>query len=233
MSDPRIALVAEGTTNFIIIEAALKAVLKRPFVLTQLQPEPTRPDMGGGWCGVFKWCQAFRQRGASSIETDPTLSLFDLVIIHLDADVAGKQYAHGGAAVEQASTALLNLPCEQPCPPPQKTTLKLEAVLRSWLGISSVGSKSLFCIPSKASDAWLAAATLPAEHTLLQGIECNLNLETALAQLPRTQKIKKSVRDYRAHAGAVTQEWRQVKKHCTQASVFEQNIQPIVQGFPL
>lgn len=52
MSNPRIALVAEGPTDFVIIEAALKAILQRPFVLNQLQPEPTRPEMGGrlGWC---------------------------------------------------------------------------------------------------------------------------------------------------------------------------------------
>ena len=68
MSDLRIALVAEGPTDCIIIEAALKAVLGQPFVLTQLQPEPTRPDMGGGWGGVFKWCQEFRLRGAASRE---------------------------------------------------------------------------------------------------------------------------------------------------------------------
>ena len=62
MSDPRIALVAEGPTDFVVIEAALKAILQRPFVLNQLQPEPTRPEIGGGWGGVFKWCQEFRQR---------------------------------------------------------------------------------------------------------------------------------------------------------------------------
>ena len=36
----RIALVAEGPTDRIVIEAALKAILgERTFVLTQLQPE--------------------------------------------------------------------------------------------------------------------------------------------------------------------------------------------------
>ena len=45
MYEPRIALIAEGPTDFIVIEAALKATLQRPFVLNQLQPEPTRPEM--------------------------------------------------------------------------------------------------------------------------------------------------------------------------------------------
>lgn len=233
MSDPRIALVSEGPTDFSVIEAALKAVLQRPFVLTQLQPEPTRPEMGGGWGGVFKWCQEFRLRGAASIETDPTLSQFDLVIIHLDADVAGKQYADCGPAVAQAAAALQSLPCEQPCPPPVNTVAALEVVLLSWLGVVAVGPKSLFCIPSKASDAWLAAAMLPGGHVLLTSLECNLNLETALSQLPKGQKIKKAVREYQTHARTIAQQWQQVKNHCTQACVFEQRIQRIAQAFPV
>lgn len=232
MSDPRIALIAEGPTDYIIIEAALKAVLQRPFVLAQLQPEPTRPEMGGGWGGVFKWCQEFRLRGAASIELDPTLSQFDLVIVHLDADVAGKQYADCSPEVEKAAAALHPLPCEQACPPPANTVAAMETVLLSWLGIVAVGPKSLFCIPSKASDAWLAAARLPSGHALLTGLECNLNLETALMQLPKGQRLRKSAHEYRTHAGSITKQWQQVKKNCTQAGAFEQCIQPMAQAFP-
>lgn len=225
-------MISEGPTDFIIIEAALKAVLQRPFVLTPLQPEPTRPEMGSGWGGVFKWCQEFRLRGAASIETDPTLSQFDLVIIHLDADVAGKQYADCGPAVAQAATALQSLPCEQPCPSPVNTVAALEVVLMSWLGIAAVGPKSLLCIPSKASDSWLAAAMLPGGHVLLTGLECYLNLEIALSQLPKGQKIKKTVREYRSHAGTIVKQWPQVINHCTQAYVFDQRISPIARAFP-
>jgi hypothetical protein len=55
MSDLRIALVAEGPTDYVIIEAALKVFLPQPFILTQLQPEATKPEIGGGWGGVLKW----------------------------------------------------------------------------------------------------------------------------------------------------------------------------------
>ena len=51
MSELRIALVAEGPTDAIVIEAALKALLPRPFVLTLVQPEETRPKLGAGWRG--------------------------------------------------------------------------------------------------------------------------------------------------------------------------------------
>lgn len=232
MSDPRIALVAEGSTDFVIIEAALKAVLQRPFVPTLLQPESTRPEMGSGWGGVFKWCQEFRLRGAASIEVDPTLANFDMVIVHLDADVAGKRYADCGPTVEQVAATLQTLPCEQPCPPPVDTVAALEKVLLSWLGIPAIGPKSLFCIPSKATEAWLSAAILPVNHVLLTGLECNLDIETRLAQLPKAQRIRKTVREYRNLAGRVTSQWAQVKACCTQAALFDQQVQGIVQAFP-
>ncbi len=54
MSELHIALVAEGPTDYEVIHAALKAVLPKPFVMTQLQPEATQPNMGAGWGGVLK-----------------------------------------------------------------------------------------------------------------------------------------------------------------------------------
>lgn len=232
MYDPRIALVAEGSTDFVVIEAALKAVLQRPFVLNQLQPESTRPEMGGGWGGVFKWCQEFSQRRLANIASDPTLSQFDLVIVHLDADVAEKKYADYGDAVMQAALTLQPLPCAHPCPPPSNTVVALESVLLSWLGIPAIGPKSLFCIPSKATEAWLLAAVLPVDHALLTELECNLDIETRLAQLPKGQRIRKNVHEYRNRAGAVTSQWAQVKARCNQAALFDQEVRAITQAFP-
>ncbi|RQW27163.1 hypothetical protein EHS17_09060 [Rhodobacteraceae bacterium CH30] len=224
MSEPRIALVAEGPTDLVLIEAALRAILPQPFVLTLLQPEATRPDLGAGWGGVFKWCQAFRQRGVASLSSDATLGQFDLVIVHLDADVAEKTYADYGEGMLSQATSLAPLPCAQPCPPATPSVEALERVLLSWLGLADIDSKTLFCIPSKASEAWLAAAALSADHALLVGLECNTNLETRLAQLPKGQKIRKSPREYRSLAGALTTRWTQVKARCPQALLFEQRI---------
>lgn len=57
MSDPlHIALVVEGPTDRIVIEAVLKAMLRdRAFVITQLQPEGSVAfgGLGAGWVGVY------------------------------------------------------------------------------------------------------------------------------------------------------------------------------------
>jgi hypothetical protein len=58
MSELRVALIAEGPTDTVLIEAALKVILgDRLFTLTTIQPEATPGWMGTGWCGVFKWCR--------------------------------------------------------------------------------------------------------------------------------------------------------------------------------
>ena len=223
MSDLRIALVAEGPTDYVVIEAALKSVLAKPFTMVLLQPEATPGIMGTGWCGVLKWCQAAHQRHHGSIDTDPTLVGFDLIIIHLDVDVASKQYGDCGralAAVAQDSN-WGSLPCKQPCPPVSNTVDLLGVVIKSWLGQVTPGDRTLFCLPAQSSGTWLAAAVLDSSDPLLANCECDLTLESRLEQLPKDRRIKKKLRDYRSHAPHITQQWLQVKQICTQAEDFE------------
>ena len=226
MSDLRIALVAEGPTDYVVIEAALKSVLAKPFTMLQLQPEATQGIMGAGWCGVLKWSQAAHQRHQlhhGSLDTDPTLVGFDLIIIHLDVDVASKQYDDCGralAAIAQDSN-WGSLPCKQPCPPVSDTVDFLGEVIKSWLGQVTPGDRTLFCLPAQSSGTWLAAAVLDSSHPLLANAECELNLESRLEQLPKAQRIKKTKRDYEKHAAHITQKWLQVKQICTQAEDFE------------
>jgi hypothetical protein len=226
MSDLRIALVAEGPTDYEIIHAALRAVLPQAFMLTLLQPEATRPAMGGGWGGVLKWCLAANQRHVGKLDTDPTLSGFDLLIIHLDVDVAHRKYDHCGPEI----TAMAQerewhaLPCQSPCPPVSDTCIQLEAVLNSWLGHATAGETTLYCLPAQSSGSWLAAAVLPLGHILLAEAECNVNLESQLALLPKNERIKKNVSAYRQHAPRITEQWATVKQVCSRAVGFEEAV---------
>jgi hypothetical protein len=227
MSDLRIALVAEGETDTVIIEAALTAVLgSRPFILTQLQPEKNKPAMGAGWGGVLKWCHAANQRHAGSLDDDPTLQGFDLLIIQLDVDVAGFRYADYGPEVAAlAVTADWHpLPCVEPCPPPTQTVTRLASVLNSWLGNAAMGSKTMLCMPAQASGTWLAAAVLPPGHKLSDGIECNVGVESGLTILPKGQRIRKTVPQYRAQSPEITSQWSSVKAQCGQAVAFERAV---------
>jgi hypothetical protein len=224
-SEIRIALIAEGLTDTIILEASLKAILhpNHPFVLTQLQPEATRPELGTGWGGVLKWCYEQSSRG---LEADPTLSQFDLIIIHLDADVLGNSYAdYGPDFVNLAADNNFHpLPCQVSCPPPSSAIDQLKIVLSSWLDPVQPATKTVVCIPSKSSDAWLVAGAFTSPHKILSNIQCNLNLETQLLQLPVKERFKKTGKDYRIRSEQIEKNWSVVKSICPQAQDFETEV---------
>jgi hypothetical protein len=226
MSDLRVALVAEGPTDAVVIEAALKALLPRPFVLTQLQPEPTWSKTGTGWGGVLRWCLDFAKRGHTRFEDDPTLPGFDLFVVHADADVA--EAAYTDVSDEVASLATQRgwpvLPNRVPCPPASGSADAVRGCLLSWTGLGTPGPKTILCVPSKAIDAWLVAAAFNNGHALLTGLECNLNVEGQLRVLPLAQRIKKTRREYLAHARAVTARWLVVRQRCTQAERFSGDV---------
>ena len=76
--------------------------------------------LGGGWRGVYKWCLQAAERGGGSVRDDPLFALYDILILHLDADVAGEDPAN--YPVNPIARLAGVLPCEQPCPPPNDTT---------------------------------------------------------------------------------------------------------------
>lgn len=230
MSEIRIALIAEGSLDRIVIEAALKAIVPGPFLLTLLQPEATRPRMGTGWSGVVKWCHATSLRHHGSLDADPILADFDVLIIHLDADVADMQYGDCGADITDFARRFnwQVLPCSMPCPPSAPTCDQLRYTVASWLGNATPGRKTVLCIPSKSAGTWLAAAALPATHPLLVNAECDLELENRLSRLPLAERIKKDQRDYRRHAARITNNWVQVSDLCAQARHFEQGVRRVV-----
>ena len=88
MSEPvRLALVAEGPTDAVVVEAALRAILgERDFVLAQLQPEQSEAfgPLGAGWGGVYRWCkQSALHAGGSLGDFRLLLDNYDLLIVPL------------------------------------------------------------------------------------------------------------------------------------------------------
>lgn len=227
MSELRIALVAEGPTDAVVIEAALTALLSlRLFSLTTLQPEPTRPKMGTGWGGVLRWCHGFPTRGPASLEDGPTLTGFDLFILHIDAHVSGASYADEGKEIETLAEkqSWPLLPDLRACPPPEGCANVMRCCRLAWTGLKAPGPKTVLCVPSTASEAWLTAAVFRTGHKLLTNLECRKDLETQLKVLPKAEKIRKTVPQYREHKGTVTDNWDRVRKQCTQAERFSQDV---------
>jgi len=209
MSDPlRVALVAEGPTDGVVIAAALRSMLgARPFVLTQIFPEGSTSfgELGSGWVGIYRWCHQSAKRGEGRLSADKLVfQNCDLLILQLDADVAGFQYDDGTIAPEATDGAL---PCHKPCPPPADTTDSLRAVLLSWCGEDATPARTVVCMPSKSTEAWVVAALFPNDQAMSNGIECYPNPESRLGQQPKANRIRKKKREYQRRTKDMEDAW--------------------------
>lgn len=247
MSELTVAVVAEGESDQVVIEAALKAILGVDSTFLRLKPEPNRQlvaDHRGlegeekGWCGVFQWCQQYRQNAGGLLENHPLFAArrFDLLVLHLDADVAEKRYTDCSNAIATEAATLEALPCVDPvpppCPPAQPATDALRTVLRSWLLPTAIGPHTLICIPSKAIDSWIAAALPDDSNIKLQGdVECDPAVRERLKPLRKELRIRgRSSREYAKHTHRIIAEWSRVCASCSQARRFQDDVLAAVES---
>ena len=118
--------VVEGETDYLLLEA----IILELFPTARLLPiQPTEPGKGG-WRDVQKWCQETWQRPGASLaqiisgQTGPKL---DLLIIHVDADIARQSNSDLQKNVTSPITDVL-----QPCPPSVDTVNKLLRFASPW-----------------------------------------------------------------------------------------------------
>ena len=230
VSDPVIAAIVEGKTDIIVIEAALNAILEKPFTLIQLQPDESDAfggfgKTGGGWGGVYKWCRQIVSHGFSNIENNHVFHQFDIIIIHLDADVAEKRYSD----IDIDDPPGDNLPCSCPCPPASHTVEALKKVMLTWLNQSQTGEKTVFCIPSKNTETWVTVALFAgSDPRILEDIECNKTIYNYLMSKPARNRLIRSVKgkakkitvQYQNRKSDIENAWPLVIQHCFQAKVF-------------
>jgi hypothetical protein len=232
MSEPvRMALVMEGATDFVVLSAALTAIFDgRDFEVQVLQPEFSEAfenvggDLGLGWAGVYRWCRQAAAEGEGRVRNSILFSSFDSLILHLDADVAGKTYASG-----RIDEAVPDLPCEQPCPPALATTDALRTVVLRWLGEADLPPRFVFCTPSKSTETWVMAALFPKNKTMArQGWECYPNPDAQLGQQPKKNRIKKTVKHYQSKTQEFEAAWPRLSEGLTEAGRFSKELQELL-----
>ena len=206
MSDTvNIALVAEGVTDFVVINSAIEAMLAgQSFDLKLLQPEGSvafagggdAGQFGGGWKGVYRWCLQAVERAGGQLRDDPLFDNYDLLLLHLDADVAGEDPANSAAPIEALRGVL---PCQQPCPPSNASTDPLRQILLSWVGETQTPPRTVLCTPSKSTEAWVMAIFFPQDREMTRkGWECHPDPESRLSQQRVGRRFAKSLTDYEA-----------------------------------
>lgn len=225
----RIALVAEGVTDREVLNAAIESILNgRSFILTLLQPEGSvafsgggnAGSFGGGWKGVYRWCIQATLRSGGKLSDDPLFFGYDLLLLHLDADVAGEDPANSPIAPIPELAGVL--PCEQPCPPPSATTDVLRKTILSWVGEAAPPPKTVLCTPSKSTEAWVMAAIFPKDKEVVKSSwECYPKPENRLGQQPKKNRFGKNQPDYEARKSELRDAWPSVVVRLTEARRFQ------------
>ena len=147
------------------------------------------------------------------------LSYHDALIVHVDADVAGRTYASGN--IRDAPHD--DLPCEAPCPPPDETTNALRAVVLNWLGEHERPPRIILCTPSKSIETWMLAAICPENNMVRRDDwECRPNPERQFGALPRHLRIKERPGDYRRKRSDIKKAWPSVSARLVEAERFEE-----------
>lgn len=226
----RVGLVCEGTTDRIVISAAVASLLgTRDFVLIQLQPEDSAfGRTGTGWAGVYHWCRQVADQGGGSLGNNPLFNSYDLLLLHLDADVANQTYGSGGIM-----TIATDLPCSSPCPPPSDTTDVLREVILRWIGEPQIPPNTVFCTPSKSTEAWVLAALFPLDAVVRAGrLECRDSPANLLSAKPANVRLvasgKKRTRKYQERAGEIQRQWARVRRLCSEAERFSLDLLAVV-----
>jgi hypothetical protein len=234
MSNPfRVAVVAEGPTDKVIVEAAISSVFRgRPFILRQLQPEESLAfgPMGTGWGGVYRWCRQASARAGGPIRNDPLFLTYDLLILHLDAEVSHESYGSAGIT-DQAN----DLPCSRPCPPPEASTNALREVMLRWIGETQVPPKTVLCTPSMKTETWVLCALYPDEAASIPGnLECFPTPDLRLQAQPQPGRVVRSGRKdrhmYQKRAVEIAQAWDGVRDRCSEAQRFSSDLMASIPG---
>ena len=227
MSEPlRVAAAVEGPCDTIVLQAILNALLPNTeFELQTLQPEGSAAftsapagETGVGWVGIFRWSRQAASEGGGSVSGSSVLVYHDVLIVHADADVAGKTYASGN--IRDAPHD--DLPCEEPCPPPCSTTDALRRVVLNWLGESENHPRIVLCTPCRNIESWVLAAVAPDNPVVNRDDwECRRNPERQLTALPRRRRFRKRPDDYRRKQEDIGKAWPSVSSRLAEAGRFE------------
>jgi len=235
-STVRIALVSEGVTDFVVLRAAIESMLKgRSFDLKLLQPEGSvafagagdAGIFGGGWRGVYKWCRQAAVRGGGNLSGDPLFIHYDLLVLHLDADVAGADPAND--PVSPIPELDGQLPCQQNCPPPEASTDPLRLAMLSWVGEVKTPPRTVLCTPSKSTEAWVMAIFFPADKEMTKkGWECHPKPEVQLAQQKKTERFTKSQAAYESRKSKLQAGWPAIAERLSEAARFQRDFRAAV-----
>lgn len=164
MYEYNVGIIAEGPTDVEVIEGILRTVFaKDTFCFRTISPTPQelqsqRKKEGFGWGGVYRVCKDLREK----LEMLTLMgAAFDLLVIHVDGDVAYKDYAD----IEEQPLQN-DLPCASVTAEVQEAGSSLEDVVCQWLNHSTdISIPVVLCLPFLSTETWAGQLLYPGEWT--------------------------------------------------------------------
>ena len=232
-----IGTIVEGPSDRLVLQAIINTLCPGEHRYLPLQPTPTFGETGTGWKGVRRFCREIWQREGSDLAkfiSGDTGSALDLLVIHVDADVAAEVDLQEGI-VDPVEQVL------QPCPPVTNTANNIRRVVTLWLNVDVLPPQVVLAIPAQDTETWVFAAFFPHDPLCARDdYECitggndppayRLTLRRYGRRLRRTDgKVKKPTRVYRDDiAPRIARDWNSVCRICAQACAFTQALSQLV-----
>lgn len=231
MASRRIAFVGEGKTDLSIFESALQAIPGNEHsVITQIQPPfdalaavGSSREFGGGWVGVLRWCFEHRATGEAPLR-NTILTNFDVVVVHLDSDIASEP--------ELSAVGLVH-----PCPPASEASDIILLYVASLLEIeaSELGeSRVVPMIPSQATETWIIGGFFASMYVGPPELECHPDPAMWLyGKVPRFVRmhggrLRKNAATYVDQRSVIAGLWPVICENCSSARTFFQDLSDVL-----
>lgn len=225
MYEYTVGIIDEGPTDVDIIKAVLKVSFPNDvFNFRQIFPSPKElsnqgSSEGFGWGGVYRVCRDLREKIAMLPD------MYDFFIVHVDGDVAYKQYSSiGEQPLEE------DLPCASELDPIQENGQKFRTVVEKW--VDNISLPIVFCLPFMCTETWVGNWLYPSDWG---NISENTPDEEIYHQLfllgkPKNEKKHRLIRKHGNEMKKVTKNYREAASSLTQRA-WEDVMQRYVQAY--
>lgn len=236
-----IGIVAEGPRDYDMLVKLIDSITGEEQNYQRLQPQPdANGEFGNGWKGVWKWCET-HQEDLNDYFYSITPHL-DLLIIHMDGDVARKEkevhcFCESVACDIRSTVHPLKCerckenkcPIELPCLRHEASPQGYAIFLKTFMANISGNHRELpicFLAPCDSTDTWIIAAC--EERETYEDIDdpwekviCHAAKYNGIKITNRNHKNREP---YQKLISIVENNWAIVRERCPQAEAFTDDV---------
>ena len=236
-----IGIVAEGPRDYDMIASIIDSITGEEHNHLRIQPQPDASgEFGNGWKGVWKWCETHQDDLSDYFYSiSPKL---DLLIIHMDGDVARKEkqvhcfcepvdcdVRENVHPLKCERFIKKECPIELPCPKHEASPRGYATFLTAFLMKVSGEHGELpvcFLTPCDSTEAWIVAACEEREdyETIEDPWEAVICHSARYFGVKIKNRPNKNQGPYQELVSFVNRNWNTVMRRCPQAEAFNNEV---------